>query len=90
VKGHLFGVKGHLFGVKGHLFFKMVTCIVHAMNDVAIYRNDYPLLSRSKPLTPKAATLEALIISRIKPSEEGKDLCELRLDRRSLTMFVTM
>jgi hypothetical protein len=36
-------------------------------NDVAIYRNDYPLLSRSKPLTPKAATLEALIIAKITP-----------------------
>ena len=56
------------------------------MNDIAIYRNDYPLLSRSKPLTPKAATLEALIIAKIKPTRRD-GICEVPLTSKDLLMY---
>lgn len=57
------------------------------MNDIAIYRNDYPLLSRSKPLSPKAATLEALIISKISPSQKGEKIYEMDLNRSLLGQY---
>ena len=56
------------------------------MNELAIYRNDYPLLSRSKPLSPKAATLEALIIAKITPSK-GDGICTVPLNPKDLTMY---
>jgi len=51
------------------------------MNDIAMYRNDYPLLSRSKPLSPKAATLEALIISKISPSQKVNQMYKIDIPR---------
>lgn len=56
------------------------------MKDEAIYRNDYPLLSRSKPLTPKAATMEALIISKINPVLEG-DLSSFKIEKSLLARY---
>ena len=54
--------------------------------DQALYRNDYPLLSRSKPLSPKAATLEALVISKIKPDATGKP-SQVLLDKNTLSKY---
>jgi hypothetical protein len=80
VKGDLFGVKGDLFGVKGDLNIIEVT-VFFCMNDIAMYRNDYPLLSRSKPLSPKAATLEALIISKICPTKKVNQMYKIEVPR---------
>ena len=54
--------------------------------DLAYYRNDYPLLQRSKPLSPKAATLEALVISKIKPDSAGKP-SQVLLDKNTLSKY---
>ena len=54
--------------------------------DLAYYRNDYPLLQRSKPLSPKAATLEALVISKIKPNSDGKP-SQVLLDKDTLSKY---
>jgi hypothetical protein len=56
------------------------------MKDLAIYRNDYPLLSRSKPLAPKAATLEALIISKIFCQDDGTT-AKVLLDQSILSKY---
>ena len=55
-------------------------------NEDAIYRNDYPLLHRSKPLSPKAATLEALVISKIKPDPDGRP-AQITLSKEILSKF---
>ena len=51
------------------------------MKDEAIYRNDYPLLSRSGALSQRAATMEALIISKIQPCKESEYLSIFKLSR---------
>ena len=37
----------------------------------AVYRNDYPLINRKKALSSKAATMEALIISKTNKDGSG-------------------
>lgn len=54
--------------------------------DLAHYRNDYPLLQRSKPLSPKAATLEALVISKITPDDSGKP-AQVLIDKDTLARY---
>ncbi len=52
------------------------------MKHQAVYRNDYPLINRKKALSSKAATVEALIISKA-----NKDNGEIIISRQELARY---
>lgn len=52
------------------------------MKHQAVYRNDYPLINRKKALSSKAATVEALIISKA-----NKDNGEIIISRKELARY---